>query len=441
MADYIMRRKLRHIHSLELYNVAIPLTKSIHGSDIFYIKANSCFFTIETTRGDIIYISENETNVLRSIQFNDMKFEGSPINHFILNIFVEIPKDIMETKGENGQWSKIASYLIDLNHVHRIDPEVISNMEMNVPVFKMKDGYFIPEKFLSSNSLAKMHGNTVSNNDTILPHGGTPKYNSSTIKPSINFNSLLKLNKLIEYRKQISQDKNAISQKIEQNLVIHNDHSLVTNKRILAIENYIKEIERVIAEKNMKIESLKKEISKTETTILPIDKSNSSVTADQEEYGNIYSNLIQVQERISRIQRKRIYKLLTIFKAIPFTNKDIILFESRISELESLLAENLTFANVDGNIVLKSALKSEENRISINTQLGNYALLLSIISSKILNIRIPYSLSYYGSTSIIDSQYPLYLMDIRSVKHLKRFQKAISLLNININQMNYFLQV
>lgn len=441
MTDYIMKRKLRHIQSLGLYNVAIPLSKTVHNSDIIFIKANSCFFTIETTRGHIIYISENKINVLRSIQFNDMKFEGSPINQFILNIFVEIPKEIIKIKGENDKWSMIASYIIDLDSMHRTDPEVISSMEMNVPVFKMKDGYFISEKFLSKNFLTDIHGNDMSSNDAIHLHDETPKFNSSSVKPSINFNSLLKLNKLIEYQKQINQDKNDISQKIEQNLVIHKDHNPAMTGRIRTIENYIKMTERMVAEKKMKIEFLKKEISKSEATFSAIDTPSSAVTAEQEEYGNIYSNLIQIRERMNRTRSKRIYKLLAIFKGIPFTNKDIKLFEYDMSNIETSPVEKLTFTNINHDSVLKIAQVSEENRININTQLGNYALLLSIISSKILNIRIPYNMSYYGSTSIIDLHYPLYLMDLQSVKHLNRFQKAISLLNININQMNYFLQV
>lgn len=438
MVGYIMKRKLRHIQSLKLYNVAIPLIRNGYNSNINFIKANSCFFTMETTRGDFIYISENEPNVLRSIQFNNMKFEGSPINHFILNIFVQIPKEMLVTKHHQDSWTKIVSYSIDLSNVHHIDPEMISQIEMNVPVFKMKDGYFIPEQFTINNSFSDKR---VSNNHIIHPHGGTPKYNSSTIKPSINYNNLIKLNKLIEYQKQINKDKDDLSQKIENNLVIRKHFKTVTNERFQTIEKYIEKTEKRLTEKRTKIELLKKDISKIETPELPVNKPSSTITIEQDEYGNIYSNLIQVRERASRVRRRRINKLLTVFKDIPFTNKDINLFEYTNSDIESLPEKGLTFRTINHESILKFAQESEENRRSINTQLGNYALLLSIVTNKIANIRIPYTLSYYGSSSIIDSHYPLYLMDLQSAKHFERFKKAISLLNVNINQINQFLQV
>lgn len=435
MTGFITKRKLRHVQSIGIHNLSIPLIKNSRSTNVKFVKANSCFFTLESVTHDVVYISENQQNVLKSIQFNEIKFEGSPLKHLNLNIYAEIPHEILKDNHEPQLiWTKIATYCINLELLEYIDPGMISYKDVNVPVFKMKDGYFTLGRFTRDSSVADKY------NKKIAPTIRNPlKYNSLTVKPSINYNNMIKLNKLVEYQKQINRDLTTISQKIADELNVHKYH-ITDYKYIQPIENFIKHTEKDIAEKRLKIVQYKKDLAKVDDECSPINRQISAVTIEQDEYGNIYSNLIQLRDRINILRRRRIYKLLTVFKDFPFSNKHFKLFDYWVEEAESSVEEKFKLHTVDYDSVFKRLQNSEETRIQTNTEMGNFVLLLLIITNKIIGIRLPYKLSYYGSTSIIDSHYPLYLAELLSVKQIEKFKVGISMLNTNINQINQFLQ-
>lgn len=428
MTYYIMNRKLRHVQSVGIYNVCTPLTK---GTTTSFIKASTCFFTIETIRGDIIYVSENQQTTLRAVQFNEINFNGCPLNHFILKIFTECPVEEPLTLNPNAKikkWNQVALYSIGLNNLNTTDINKLSSVkDINIPIFKMSDGYFSPNQF----------------NPRIQNHNNQPtKCNTSNMKLSFNYNSLIKLNKLVEYQKQLNHDKINLSKDIETNLnecTFKESHK----ERLKFIKTLIKQIELRLSAKKSRIKNLNLELCKYESqNSLPFNKQNSNVTSEQDEYGNTYSNLIQLKDKIGKIRSKKIQSLITIFNNIPFIdNKDIKFFQMTIDESSTTKYEcTLKLFNINFDHIIRLSQESQEKRIKTNAQLGSYVLLLLIISNRIMNIQIPFSISFHGSTSMIDSQYPLFVTNIQSTKHINEFKLGINLLNININQINQFLQ-
>lgn len=432
MTEYIMKRKLRHIRSIGIYNVRMPL---INGTTTNLVKTNTCFFTIETIKQDTLYVSENQQNTSSTVQFNEVNFNGCPLNHFVLKIFTDYPLEeplALNSSDKIEKWNQVALFSIDLNNLTVIDIDKLSSIQdINIPIFKMSDGCFIPKQF---------------NFNVENPINQFGNYDRGKLKSSFNYNSLIKLNKLIEYQKQINHDKIDISKRIESYLDECNFKE--SNKeRLKIIDISISKIKVRLSEKKLKVKKLKSKLKISEDesqNFLPFNKQNSNITIEQDEYGNAYSNLIQLKDKIGKIQSKKIQKLITIFNDIPFMdNKEIEFFQMTLNESSSntVYGCKLQLFNVDFDHILKLSQESEAKRIKTNTQLGSYVLLLLIISKKIMNMRIPFNMAYYGSTSMIDFQYPLFLTNVQSIKNINEFKVGIKLLNMNINQINQFLQI
>lgn len=428
MTCYIMKRKLRHIQSIGIYNVYTPLNKDTTTN---FIKTHAYFFTIETTKGDIIYVSETQQTTLCNVQFNEINFDGCPLDRFILKIFTEYPLAEplrLNLNKKNEKWNQVSLYSINLNNLNVIDINKLSSVkDIIIPILKMSDGYFLPNQFKLG---IQDHNNQLAN------------YNSSTIKKSFNYNSLIKLNKLVEYQKQLNQDKLNLSKSIENCLSDYKFKEFI-EERLKIIKGLIETTKLRLSKKRAKIKSLNLELSKSKIpTSLPFKKQNSNVTIEQDEYGNTYSNLIQLKDKIGKIKSKKIQHLIAIFNNIPFINNtDINFFQIITNKSPNNMYEyTLKLFNIDFDHILTLSQESREKRIKTNTQLGSYVLLLLLISNKILNIQIPFNMSYYGSTSMINFHYPLFITHVQSTKHLNEFKLGINLLNININQINQFLQ-
>ena len=260
------------------------------------------------------------------------------------------------------------------------------------------------------------------------------------IKSSLAYSSLLKLNKLLEYSSQVHEEINDISKKIEQGFPLHKNQN----------HWYIKTVQKSI--KSLQSETLQRKTKKTHMEMTQLENSDtinhsktelSLISQDEpinDDYGSIYSRFVQIKDRLDQLRFKKLYQLVKIFHSTDLFNPDrgFVRFNrpSSISNIINVL--NLKPLNI--GILFRQADESARHREYINSQLGYYLLFLHLTATQIFKAPLPYKLMYYGSTSVIESQYPFYFTDSMIAKHQAKLIRAMHYFNADILQFKQVLE-
>lgn len=475
----LIEKRVRHLNKIVLWNVRLTiklhnLTDSssfvgtnLSGSNLSIpnllkdkdnnnnienfqsLNGLDCFVILETLEGEIFHISETQTSSLASVTFNDFKIINHKFNtldKFILRINVSMPTELMKgqiaTEGNKDiEFTNIVSYLIDLNeNLVKFDLELDDLDNYNVPVLRINKDYFTLGNWVNKKS---KYSNDFGITDDI------------TKKRSINFTTLLKFNKMIEYGNNLSLERSQISRDIEQFIIKnHNQLNKQSNFEIDNIKDYINQMNDNIQKKRKLIQNLQKLIDDADNknnVILNHDADNKS---SNDEYGTTYANYYQIKDKINFVKCKRLNQVIKLFNMI--LNNELLSFfhiykdkdNNRLGDLDDNSNKVnkdtkddsrtviLNLLNIDNLI---SAMEKDGQMDYINSQIGYYILFLNILSQRIYQIQLPYTLRYCGSTSTINNKYPLFMTDLQSHRQLQQFDIAVNLININIKQLNQFL--
>lgn len=244
----------------------------------------------------------------------------------------------------------------------------------------------------------------------------------------------------MEYSSQVHEEINEISSKIEDDfLSLKNQNHWYMRTVQKSIETLEKEVlQRKKSKKNIEMAQLESNDtinhSKTELSLMSQDESIN------DDYGSIYSRFVQIKDRLDQLRFKKLYQLIGIFHSTDLFNSDrgYIYFEKPSSVNDVINRLKLKPLNIE--ILLRQAGESTKHREYVNSQLGYYLLFLHLTAIQIFKAPLPYRLMYYGSTSVIDSQYPLYFTDQMISKHQAKLIKAIHYFNADILQFKQILE-
>ncbi|CAB4257285.1 similar to Saccharomyces cerevisiae YLR360W VPS38 Part of a Vps34p phosphatidylinositol 3- kinase complex that functions in carboxypeptidase Y (CPY) sorting [Maudiozyma barnettii] len=439
--QYLLQRRLRHLRSITINNVALQVDKNINNKEQTYretIRSIDCFYVIESLKGVSLLVSEIQRSPLKAIQFNDVNFCGDSTTRFIFKIVVHVPDDLFPEHIVDNQWCIVKEYSVDLNHLQLVDRKNDNVQALNAPIFTMDDGcYTLKDINIERGSVPlSMHDNELQNKIF------------STTKKSFTYNTVLKLNKLLEYIGQTHDETKKLSSKLEKPL----SKTQETNKsKFENIETCKEQINKLITKKRTKIKLLKEEIEGHGTLI----RSNTASSVDisdktnvNDQYGNMYSNLFQTRNNIVHWRTKKLTQLVSIFKVQKFfdlakqLNCDIYISVANKTNTELLIHRNqqeIVLSVIEKDKLQLQINKSLDIQERVNVFLGYFLLFIDILSNNIFNIVVPYKLMFYGSTSLINKVYPLYLPPAYSAYNQERFYEAIDLFNINIQQLKQYL--
>lgn len=374
---------------------------------------------LETIKGQVLYVSEVQDGSLHNLKFNELPRQDSPITHIVLKIIVQIPKKaLLPSKEDDHIWCALKTYRIDLNKLQCINPDDIIDC-YNSPMLEMSDGFY---------ALPDVPVTCVATNNSIETHH---KRNASNyrMKQSFVFNSVLKLNKILDYISQVSEESLGTSKKLETLM----QSSSTENKWFIeSIRNSSQQLQSTIQKKKLEIKRLNEQLIlpriATDTSLVSFDLSMNDY------YGTTYPDLIQTRNRLEVIRTKKLNQLIGIFQATQLFDKELEFVEIDYSKSGSLY-NKIILKVLDKDRVMAMAAESESRRDLINTCLGYYLILAALIATKIYKIPLPYNLTYYGSTSIIENIHPLYLDDHPNKKHSEKFSKAIDYFDKDIVQI------
>ncbi|CCF56057.1 hypothetical protein KAFR_0A06220 [Kazachstania africana CBS 2517] len=426
MATYLLEKKLRHVNSITLNNVCLPIKKPIENLHI--IRVSRCFFIIESFENDgVIYVSEIQSvNCARQVQFNDFSLNGNPATCLCLKVVLEIPAEV--TQDNTTSWMVARNINIDLNSLQAIDSKNDIVSDYNVPTFNMIDqNEYIPSAHLITYRSPKNNESLVQNVD---------------LKRSANFNDLLKLNRLLDYMGQISEETISISNKVD----VHISGLGINQYHLSNVDTSKKVLRKGISKKKLQVRQLKNELKIMQQSSEEYENDSELVHSDTEtnsddkqfgnndEFGYFFSEVNEKRNQLQYLRAKKYQQLIDIFQITG-------LFDPAHGLIEVSYDENgeryLQFNTVDSVSFLKEI--NEENKLELNAMLGYYLLFLKLISKKIYSLELPHKLMYYGSTSVINNIYPLYYPDVGSVKSLHKFSQAMKFFNINILQIRQYL--
>lgn len=429
MKPYLLSRRQRHVRAICFHNIGLfktnGNTKSImdHGDGFV-----PCFFILESIRGELLYISEVQSDSLQKLHFQELPKLNGASTMIILKLVGKVPKEVLRSVVSNkdttieDKWCILCTYTIDLNKLQPITEDAALITSVNTPVLELVDGsYTLPtENVTVVKEPTSLHKRNIS---------------EIKIKYSLAYSSLLKLNKLLEYSSQVHEEMNELSSRIEDSFPLHkNQHQW-----------YIKTVQKSITSLQTKTNKKNKEVSQLEDndTIHHSKTEISLVSQDEsinDDYGSIYSRFVQIKDRLDQLRIKKLYQLIGIFRSTNLFDigKGYIRFE-RSSSLENII-EGLKLKTLHIESLFKEAEESPKQRERMNSQLGYYLLFLHLTATQIFKLPLPYKLMYYGSTSVIEGQYPLYFTDSMITKHQTKLLKAIHYFNADILQIKQFLE-
>ena len=434
---YLLQRRLRHLRSVTLCNVALQVDKRLEGQESVHretVTSSDCFYVIEDTRGSVLFVSEVQGNAMRQLQFNDVQFGYESGTRFLFKIAVQVPHEFASgaaSRGGEPPWCYIRECSIDLNHLKPIDVAVDTVVSLNMPVFRLDDGcYTLPEAQVDRGA------QSIHSRDRSADH-----MRLQTAKKSFSFNTVLKLNKLLEYRDQVHAETARLSQRLEAplNASLERFNNTCENG-----QHYKHQLERTLAKKRADLEALRREMEAHET----MARSNTASSVDitrrasiNDEYGTTYSALFQTRDSIMNLRSKKLVQLARIFRIMGFFELAAKLDCKYCAALEGNGSDSWQFKldTIDIPALQRTANKSLETQELVNTFLGYYLLLLVGLSENIFSVKVPYRLMFYGSTSLIDKVHPLYLPEAYAAYNQERFHAALKLFNINIQQINQYL--
>ncbi|CAI4048270.1 hypothetical protein SUVZ_12G3830 [Saccharomyces uvarum] len=429
MKSYLLSRRQRHIRAICFHNIGLfktnGNTKSItdHGDGFV-----PCFFILESIRGELLYISEVQSDSLQKLHFQELPKLNGASTMIILKLVGKVPKEILRSIVSNknttidDKWCILCTYTIDLNKLQPISEDATLITSVNTPVLELVDGsYTLPTE----------------NVELIREPTSLHKRNISEIKikHSLAYSSLLKLNKLLEYSSQVHEEMNELSTRIEDSFPLHkNQHQWY----IKTVQKSITTLQTKINKKNIEMSQFEDNDtihhSKTEISLVSQDESIN------DDYGSIYSRFVQIKDRLDQLKIKKLYQLIGIFRSTDLFDigKGYIRFE-RSSSLDNII-ESLKLKTLHIESLFKKAEESSKQREHMNSQLGYYLLFLHLTATQIFKLPLPYKLMYYGSTSVIEGQYPLYFTDSMITKHQTKLLRAMHYFNADILQIKQFLE-
>ena len=439
---YLLQKRLRHLRSVTLANVALQLNKQGNNNELHneVIRTPDCFYIIENLKKEILLVSEIQGNPLRTIQFNDVNFNGDSTTRFIIKIVVQLPHELIpEHNSTNNTWCVIQQHTIDLNQLIQIDTRNDTVVTLNTPIFLLDDGsYTIKDAVIEKGILSS----------TLHPTLLESKLRMNT-KKSFTFNTVLKVNKLLEYIGQTQDETKRLSSYLERPL----NHAHKSQRINVDKEELLKtQLHKTLLKKKAKIKALKDEIELHSTlirsnTVSSVDIADKTNVNDQ--YANTYSNLFQTRNSLIHWRNKKLSQLISIFRAQQFFKLakslncenyvSIVTITEEGSEDNTAHQQRITLKVIGKDKLQSQINKSLEIQEKINTFLGYFLLLIDILSKNIFHIELPHKLMFYGSTSVIDKYYPLYLPPAYSGYNQNSFYEAIDLFNINIQQINQYL--
>lgn len=438
---YLLQRRLRHIRSITLNNVALRLERNMNEkanqSIHEIVRTVDCFYIVETVKGDPIFISEVQSSLLRQVQFNDINFNGDSTTRFNFKIVVQIPHEFLSESSNENIWCVVKTLAIDLNKLKLIDSKNDAIRDLNIPIFILDDGSYTIDDVPIEKGLTSL-----SSNDSYMDHK-SPK----DFKRSFTFNTVLKLNKLLEYIEQVQEETSKLSHKLEGPVAKTTKRG---NSSFENEEDYKRQLERIIMKKRARIKQLQEELDGNHN----IMRSDTDMSMDltkkidiNDEYGNTYSHLFQTRSTLSYLRTKKLDQLCSVFQVLGLFDlvKELncgycLSFTKRENDSRQSYVGNQLVLNVlDKRKLQKEINKSLEKQEQINTFLGYYSLLIQLTAEKIFFIKLPYNLMFYSSTSLIDKVHPLYLPEAYSTQNLVLFQEALTLLNTDIEQLKQYL--
>ncbi|QLG73667.1 hypothetical protein HG535_0F01780 [Zygotorulaspora mrakii] len=416
MPPYLLKRRLRHIRSIKLSNIAISEANSITE----HFQLLSCFITLESHKGQLLYVSELQEASMNMIQFNELPKQDNPITSFLLKILISAPDNPnsspLDVPADNEKmWIFFRKYNVDLNKLRRMEQdEMVENC--NYPIFEIVDGlYVLPDALTVSMAPASgLHRRTPSN---------------YKVKQSFSFNSVLKLTMITEYMRQIKDETEFTSHRLDKLMrSVHKE----TDRIIKVIKNSNEELKKNIERKK----ESKKNIN--ESFRSPKHARQSSLVSQHpslnDYYGNTYSDFIQVKNRLELIRSKKVNQLISVFQGTVLFDPEVGFLELRDSPSSSVY-DKIKLKLLDEECILSLASKSEVERYATNASLGYYLLFILLMANEVFEVPLPYSLHFYGSTSIVETNHPLYLENSIALKNLENFSKAVSYFNRDIVQI------
>lgn len=432
---YLLQRRLRHLRSVSLYNVSLLVDKKIDSRETPHreiVTTTDCFYVIEDMKGTVLFVSEIQGNTTRQLQFNDVEFSHESATRFVFKIVVQIPHEFMSGQGESeASWCSIRQLNIDLNHLQPVDVGNDSIISLNVPVLRLDDGYYTIQDTQVDKGPKSIHDKDRS----------TDHMRNQTTKRSFTFNTVLKLNKLLEYRDQVHDETARLSKRLEAplNASLERFNNSCENGR-----HYKHQLERTLAKKRTILESLRGEMALHETLVRSNTASSVDITQRaqiNDEYGATYSHLFQTRNNIINLRSKKLVQLMHIFKIMGFFDLAKKLNCEQSASLEGNGANSLKFrlGALDKTSLQRTINRSLEMQELVNTFLGYYLLLVIALSENVFNITLPYKLMFYGSTSLIEKVHPLYLPEAYATYNQERLYNALNLFNIDIQQINQYL--
>ena len=453
---YLLNRRLRHLRSLSLYNVAVTLEvgTSIHSENETRVPGKlvrylPCYFIIENLEGELLFVSEIQQSSLRQLRFNDVNFEGDSTSVFTLKIVAQLSKRYFGTKDDD--WCIIATIHVDLNNLQPYDPDSDVIESLNVPVFSMDDGHYTigGAKLKKSIKPATFVGISGSN----VP---------SKAKRSFDYHMLLRINKLLDYLDQTQEEINTATHEIEAQM----QNTLRTNtwlkESVTESERWLKKTILQKREEALKLQSKLSSVTSIHLSGVEVEPSpyEPVIDAAKDDYGTTYSRLSQAKDYFCYLRLKKLNHLIDIFGGVGILTQcshDGIEFTDSSKEAIKLLqvdvdvgskskdepntnnGKQLSFKKLNYSKIIAKLEASELSVSEMNTCLGYLVLLLQVIASSVFRTSLPCKLMYYGSTSVIENSYPLFLPEPYSVQNLLLFKQALQCLNINILQVQQYL--
>lgn len=413
MPPYLLKRRLRHVRSIRIDNVSAPVDKNPGAQRIPF---EASFIVLETLKGEPLYVSEVQSGFMHNIQFNELPHLEDPINHIVLKIAVKFPSRTgLSSYVNEDSWLALRVYEVDLNKLQSINPDDLID-SYNAPLFEMTDGFYT----LPGLPAARMVSNFSSHKRNV---------SNSRFVQSFSFNSALKLNKLIEYKTQVMIECSKSAAKVEEIILSNNRRELW---QIKCIARYNDELKRSMQEKTVNI-------SRLDEKIRPILKLNENEQIDGQSlndyYGNTYPNLIQTKDRVDFLRIKRLSKLIGVFKETCLFRKDVRFISIDEDTSSRSLYERTSLNLIDKKRIIEMASTNDAERELVNTCLGYYLIFIKLVATKVYEIPLPYSISYYGSTSLIGGDGALYLSDSAALKNPENFLNAMDKFNKNLIQI------
>lgn len=414
MGPYLLKRRLRHVRSVKINNLFVGQKNS---EELIWFP--SYFIVIENERGQTLYVSELQHGSLYNVQFHELPPQDSPLTHFTLRLVAEIPQWLLASSDER-LWFDFRTYNVNLNQVKHVSADDIIE-SYNAPILELVDGdYVLPNvsTLAAPKALIRTHKRAVS---------------SMKIKKSFTFNSVLKLNKILEYTSQVKEESEQISDRVERQ--IQDEHK----KRqwlVKHLRDYNHQLQSRIQKKKLDLQKLGNFVEQFGES----EENDSKPHLLNEYYGNTYPNLIQSRSRLESLRAKKLAQLIGIFQTTDLfhVRSGFVTFNGTLLDSTSSLYDRLTLDLLNKRKLLELATSgSVATKNLTSTCLGYYALFVTLIATSICSIPLPHELMYCGSTSMVNGTLPLYLDNLKDTDLLSQ---AIDCFNGNIMQVIQFLK-